>query len=164
MIIFKEKLANICLFDVTGDNISIIYVTVQIWFWRWRTTVRYSCVNRTDEVFGDVFVLSICFLEFSVGTRAFVIRLSDSVRSLPFSLMSCKDRVLLYGIGIPNILRPPFLLSSEVPESWSGSRFEPTANGSSPWFFSLDQSQRPYTFTIKAVNSLWKPKPATDQT
>ena len=41
----------------------------------------------TDEIFLVTFLCCHCFLEFSVGVRAFVIRLSDSVRSLPFSLM-----------------------------------------------------------------------------
>ena len=35
-----------------------------------------SVRNRVIEIVGDVFVLSICFLEFSVGIVAFVIELS----------------------------------------------------------------------------------------
>ena len=41
------------------------------------TTDRPKSVrNRVIEIVGDVFVLSICFLEFSVGIVAFVIELS----------------------------------------------------------------------------------------
>ena len=48
-------------------------------------SVRNRCVI---EIFGGVFVLSLCFLDFFVGVRAFVIELTDEQEKVHLSALS----------------------------------------------------------------------------
>ena len=74
-------------------------------------SARNRCVI---EVFGGVFVLSLCFLDFSVGVGAFVI--GPSKISSFFSYRKRMSNMLSYGI--PNVQRIS-VLCKHFQESWN---------------------------------------------
>ena len=77
-----------------------------------------SACNRCEiECFGGVFVLSLCFLEFSVGVRAFVKKLSQISSFLSF--INCRtvptpfDQEWLMGVQYP-ILRIAHIANATI--------------------------------------------------